>query len=166
MGNSILAFALAFGVVAYWAFCRHVAIKHQAKAAELVEAYLSTEGANEVEKDTAYVMYRMARMWLFMPIMAVLCIPFLPFMLLASPAKAKSPEVGERQAMIDAIMQMYVARNPITSVVCIVPILLVIAVVAPVGLLLDRIKSIPSVTDVFGGVADSTAAYSVRHHAR
>ncbi|CAN7660201.1 hypothetical protein LJR232_005009 [Aquipseudomonas alcaligenes] len=151
----VLAFVAAIAVAGYWTLCRRVSLKHRNAVADLLEPYMSNEGAKWADREAIYATYRMARHWFFLPVM-VLGVPiFLLAIILANKEEDLSPKrrLGEHSLIMDSIMKMYVTRHPITSTVCLSIIFLSISIFVPMGLLLNRIKSIPSLPMIFSAVA-------------
>jgi len=158
----LIAFIIAAIVVVYWVQCRRAALKHQIRAVELIEEFINDESVSDQDADVAYGMYRMARSWLFMPAMSIM-VPFAFAISVWRGDLDKPGRSGRRQKIMDSIMQMYMTRNPLTSVVCMLWILLTFSFILPVGILLNRIRAIPSAASFYGVVANATATASVAH---
>lgn len=163
--STVIGIAGAFFVVAFWAICRRISLRHREALATKLEEFFASEEVPEEEQIALYWNYKMARHWFFLPVMA-LVMPF--FMLVAMAARGEkelSRKHSEKheQAM-NLVMKMYITRNPITSMVSLYCIFISFAVMVPIGLILNRLKSIPSATSVLTMISER--ATHMRVHAR
>lgn len=155
----------AAAVVVYWAFCRRSSLKHRAKAVQLIEAYFQDEANSAADKESIYLAYLTARHWVFLPIMML----FTPFVMLVmifftdgdlAPPRLHSDSYDE---VMESLLKMYMTRNPITATACLAVIATSVVMVLPLGLLLNRIKSIPSLIGIFGSVVSRATKSKLAH---
>jgi hypothetical protein len=156
MMSLILAFLAAGAVLFYWRACRAGALKHQLKVAAQLESYFNDHKVSEEDKDGAYWTYRFGRMWAFMPMMALIAPIWLGFsMLVRGPGYTPKKASAQHTEIIDSIVKMYVAKNPLTAIVCMPVCLLLIGALSTIGLVFNRLKSIPSPGSIYSAVAIS-----------
>lgn len=162
--NIALALLIAGGIASYWFFCRHASLKHREKAASLIDAFMNDESASSREKDNIYWSYMSARHWFFMPCMALLTPIAMIAMIATDSARAESmknsPQYDE---IMDSIIKMYITRNPLIGAASLVATFISIAVAVPIGMVLNRIRTIPSVSTVYGSVAAKASHSDIRH---
>ncbi|WP_017905322.1 hypothetical protein [Pseudomonas asplenii] len=167
MIHTMLGFAAAAAVVAYWAYCRRAAVTHQMRLATLVENYLESD-ASAADKDCAYFVYTFARYWLYVPVMTAL-VPVVLIIKLVSGGSMIDTQDGEpkeaRDAIIDASFKMYMTKNPITSAVFFTATAVMIGLVLPLGIIFKRLKSVPSAMDIYGFIAQGATHSQGRRHA-
>lgn len=151
----LLAFVVAAVVAGYWTQCRRVSLKHRNAAVDLLEPYMSNEAASWKDREALYATYRMARHWFFLPVMMLVVPVFLVVVILANKEEELSSKrrLAEHALIMDTIMKMYFTRHPITSMVSLFVIFASISIFLPIGLLLNRIKSIPNLFAIFSAVA-------------
>lgn len=159
----ILSVVTVSAVLVYWAYCRRVALLHQEKAADVIVSYMDNDNIPDVDKDIAYSLYFFARHWVFLPLTVLVSLPLIVALGLGKKTKTgnKTTQVY-RNDVTDEVMKMYATKNPITTAACAIPVLLIMAVVVPFGLLFDRINSLPSASAVINSV--SSTAVSLTHH--
>lgn len=163
----LFALISAGAVILYWVSCRKAALKHQEKIAVLLESYFEDHKVSEEDRDSAYWTYRFARSWFFMPAMTIVAPAWLAVSILVrgSGYTAKKPSALHSE-IIDTIVKMYVAKNPLTSMVCMPVFLVAVAFLSIIGLVFNRLKSIPTPASLYSAVADtaSHASKDVRAH--
>lgn len=169
MTDAMLPFALAAAgaaaIVAYWIFCRRVSLRHREKAAALIEAYFADDSVPERDIESIYFTYRVAGHWVFLPLATL----FAPLVMLVALVRGGAPmrrESERHSEIMDALVMMYMTRNPLTSLVCMQVIFVSLACLGIVGLLFDRIKAIPSPSMAISSMASTAAHTSLAHHAR
>lgn len=162
MGTIILALISAFAVILYWVSCRKAALKHQEKVADLLEKYFEDHKVSEEDRDSIYWTYRFARLWIFMPAMTLLAPIWLALSILIRGAGhvPRKPS-AQHSEIIDYIVRMYVAKNPITSMICMPVFLFSVAVLSIIGLVTNRMKAIPTLASLYSSVAQ-TASHASR----
>lgn len=155
----------ALFVVLFWAICRRISLRHRETLAAKLEQVFANEEIPEVEQTSLYWNYKMARHWFFLPAMAIVMPFFMLFAMAARGEKELSRKHSEQhdQAM-NLVMKMYITRNPITSMFSLYCIFMSFALIAPIGLMLNRLKSIPSATAVMAMISER--ATHERAHAR
>lgn len=161
------ALVSAAAVILYWVSCRRAALKHQEKVAELLESYFEDHKVSEGDRDSAYWTYRFARSWFFMPAMTVIAPIWLAAsILIRGPGYVARKPTEKHQEIIDSLVKMYVAKNPLTSMVCLPVLLVAIAFLSVIGLASNRLKSIPTPAALYSAVADtaSHASKEIRAH--
>lgn len=165
MIHTIMGFAAAAAVVAYWAYCRRAAVVHQQRLAELVGAYIEGDASPD-DKDCAYLLYRLARTWLYVPVMTLLVPVVLIFKLVGGKSTGEEWVNNDpREAIIDASLKMYMVKNPITAAVFFTATAVMIGLVMPLGIIFKRLKSIPSTMDLYGSIAQKATHAQGRRHA-
>ena len=152
--------ASAFLVVLYWTACRRISLRYRTRAADLIEKYFARDDVSDESVSAIHITYRSAQYWKFLPIMAL----FSPLVLIIALITGRGP--GERQseehaAILDAIMRMYISRNPLTSMLCSYFVFVVTAPILVIALMLERIKSIPNPLRIYGLAA---ARFAAKHH--
>lgn len=163
--STLIALLSAALIYAYWIRCRRAALKHQTKAVRLIELFLEDDSVNEKDKDIAYGMYFMARRWIFMPIMAIAVPLVFVIGIIRGDMDSRMAGQDRRQQIMDSIMQMYMTKNPLTTIICMVMILSTLMVLVPVGIVLNRIRSMPSTAAFYGVIAHASATVShTRNH--
>ncbi len=162
MGTIILALISAFAVILYWVSCRKAALKHQEKVAELLEKYFEDHKVSEEDRDSAYWTYRFARFWAFVPVMTIVTPIWLALSIVLRGAGhvAKKPN-AQHSEIIDSIVKMYVAKNPLTSMICMPVLLFSVAVLSIIGMVTNRMKAIPTLASLYTSVA-KTASHASR----
>ncbi|WP_417786728.1 hypothetical protein [Stutzerimonas xanthomarina] len=168
MTDPMVSFALAGAaaalMVGYWIFCRRVSLRHRQKAAVLLDSYFQDDNVSETDKSSVYFTYRWASHWHFLPLMTLGGLIVLPIMVLSGSDFGRKQSEKHREIM-DSVMMMYVTRNPLTSVVCLQAMFLVMAIFGIVGLLSDRLKAIPSPSQMVSSMASKAAHSHLTHHA-
>jgi hypothetical protein len=162
MGTIILALISAFAVILYWVGCRKAALKHQEKVAELLEKYFEDHKVSELDRDSAYWTYRFARFWVFMPAMTIITPIWLALSIIVrGPGYVARKPDAQHSEIIDSIVKMYVAKNPLTSMVCMPVFLFSVAVLSIIGMVTNRMKAIPTLASLYTSVAQ-TASHASR----
>jgi len=164
MSHILMGAVAAFAVVIYWALCRRASLKHRAKAADLVAAYVEDDSHTEHEKEVVVLLYKAMTRWIFMPVMAVLTPFAMVVMIIRSRDEDWKPKPKEHTDILDALMKTYFTRSPITSVVCLMAIGVTMALLVPIGIALNRIKQTPTLVGVYGTIL-SNAPNSKHLHA-
>lgn len=152
-----LGAAAAVLLVAYWSFCRSAAVKLQANAVSLIEDFYADDSASELEKDSIHWCYMASRYWIFMPLMALASPVALAFAMLTKRGESEAVEVAQRSSahneIMDCLVKMCIVRSPLTAMLSMYVVFAVIAFLAPIGLLFNRLKSIPSPMSVYRLIA-------------
>lgn len=158
MIETLLPGVCAAVVLAYWSLCRRSALRHQQKTVELIEAYLENVNVHDIDKESMYWTYRLARTWFFMPAMALLS-PFimLPMLNSDTASQAFDKKGNGFDEIMECMVKMYVTRNPLTAMLSLTVLFVTFAVILPIGLLLNRVKHIPSLPMVFGAAASKVS---------
>lgn len=157
MTDWIYAASICAVVFAYWVFCRNNAIKHQEEAVTLLEKYLSDEKISEKEKSKMHFNYRLFRFWFALPLV-LLSGPF--FIIVAFASKKFSPAdiAKENSEQFDevfgALMQMYIAKNPLIATVTMSFFVLFYVVIAVIGTVLNKASNLPSATKLASGITE------------
>ncbi|WP_338568793.1 hypothetical protein V6L78_19905 [Pseudomonas canadensis] len=147
MSQLLLPLLGASIIVAYWVVCRRRSLVYRERAADLLVDYFGKHGITDAEKDSAERFYLNARFWLFLPVMTVLAFPVILVSVLAKhPAAVVSKE---RMAITDATMKMYLTRNPLTGTVCLLVFSVTALLAMFVGLLINRVRFIPSPAAIY-----------------
>ncbi|MFC0708329.1 hypothetical protein [Azorhizophilus paspali] len=166
IANAILGSAAAVLLIAYWSFCRSAALKLQSRVVPLIEAFYADDSASEQEKDSIHWSYAASRIWIFMPLMALASPVVLAMAILSKSGGKVASEVSNRSAahneIMDCLIKMCIVRNPLTSMFCMYVVFAAIAILAPIGLLLDRLKSIPNPMTVYRVIAATLSSRDSR----
>ena len=155
-------------VVAYWAYCRRAALVHQERLASLIADYFEQDDVSDPDKDAAYWTYKMARTWLFVPVMTVISPIAILVGIVAGGIESKMEQIHadtRRNDIMDAALKMYMTRNPLTAALFMTATAVIIGIFIPVGILFNRLKSFPSATAVYSAIANSASHQPSRHHA-
>ncbi|MFP3862818.1 hypothetical protein SHV42_07660 [Pseudomonas capeferrum] len=161
MSQMLLPFAGAAAVVAYWILCRRRSITYRERAATLLADFFQKPGVSEAEKDAVERFYLNARYWLFMPIATVLAFPVILASVLS---KRPDPQFSkERMAITDAVMKMYLSRNPLTGTTCLMAFFAMAVLAQLVGILINRVRAVPSPSAIYA--TTDTAYPHLRRHA-
>lgn len=141
----------SFALTWYWLQCRKNSLRHRQQVAELLEAAYQAESLSDKEADTLHAMFRMARHWFFMPLFAVVTPIFLLIELIVSKGNLSlAPRHGEHfQKIMDGIVAMAFSRNPCISAVCMSASIVFIMAFSVVGFMLQRLGSLPSLSQLF-----------------
>lgn len=162
--NAAIAILLAATLVLYWSYCRRVSLKHREKASDMIAAFINDDEISEKEKESIYWSYMASRHWLFMPAMAVVTPIVLACMLITRGPEAESIYYSDQyNKIMDSLMKMYITRNPATGIICMIVTFSAIAISAAIGMLLNRMRSIPSIESVYGSVATRASHADVKH---
>lgn len=138
-------------IVAYWVVCRRRSLVYRERAAGLLVEHFSKHGVDETEKDALEWFYLGARWWLFMPIMTILAFPVILRSVLA---KKQTPQMSkERIAITDAVMKMYLTRNPLTATACLMVFFVVALLAQFIGLLVNRVRTVPNPAAIYMATA-------------
>jgi hypothetical protein len=147
MSQLLLPLLGASLIVAYWVVCRRRSLVYRERAAGLLVDYFGKHGISDAEKDAAERFYLNARFWLFMPVITILAFP----VILAN-VLAKNPITAvnkERMAITDAVMKMYLTRNPLTGTVCLMAFFVTALMAQFVGILINRVRAIPNPAAIY-----------------
>lgn len=161
MIDFVLALGSALLVVFYWSVCRRRSLSARVKLAALVIAYENDDTVGDAEKDAAQWSYSFATSWFFMPVMTLVAAPFLLWKIIRTDASSPVPEA--RDKIMNLAITMYIIRNPITSVVCLIAFSIMASLVAPVGILLNKFRGIPTAQSVYGAIAESASHAHIGH---
>lgn len=153
MTEAILSIAAAALVIGYWIMCRRVALGHQKRVGQLLVEYFAREDVSDADKDAAYTVYSGARHWLAMPLMTLAAAPMILLAVFAGKIESLGRADTERNDIMDTSVQMYITRNPITSIACMFLVFTFLSVVTPFGFLFNTIKSIPSPSTLYRSTA-------------
>ncbi len=157
MHEFITAALIAAAIYCYWILCRKRSLEKRRVAARLLSELESKSDVPEARKDKAFDFYRLFSRWHALPMMTFLGFPFVIYGVLsgemASHTAKKKPV--EDDAM-NASWQMYVARNPITTVICLTFMSTVIAIMTPFAVLMNKVRLIPAVADVVRNAYESS----------
>ncbi|WLS77386.1 hypothetical protein Q3V30_12915 [Erwinia pyri] len=146
--NLIMALALALAVVSYWVLCRRRALKYQAIAADILEKYFADRSVTDADKDSMLLNYKISRRWYSLPFFALIT-PFLLAYMIVTKGKIDSkPKVKSNQKLYDAgfdqCLKMAISKNPILSILSMAFIGVCFAIAIPVGLIFNRLSSLPT----------------------
>lgn len=144
-------------VAGYWLFCRKNALKHQLKAADLIEQYFADETISDKEKIKMYTNYRIMRSWFALPGMMLVGPIFIVVALATGKFKAESfstENSKEFNDVFDSLMKMYVARNPLTSAAVMSFLGLILTISMVIGVVLNKVIQFPS----FGAISSAMLA--------
>lgn len=144
----LLGLLAAAATVLYWMLCRKRSLLVQERAVELLVDLYADDSVADGEKSAAHFNYLLAQRWWYVPFLVVVMPFLLVFTLIFSSNGLPSPADGsskQREAM-DCIVMIYFTRNPITAAISFTAIILMAVPVILVGLLLNRIKRLPSIT--------------------
>lgn len=162
MSTIVLALISAFAVILYWLSCRKAALKHQERVADLLEQYFNDHQVSELDRESAYWTYRFGRLWIFMPAMTLIAPIWLALSILIRGAGYTAKKLNAQHSeIIDSIIKMYVAKNPLTSMICMPIFLFSVAVLSIIGLVTNRMKTIPTLESLYSSVAQ-TASHASR----
>ncbi|MEZ2602869.1 hypothetical protein [Kluyvera intermedia] len=164
----IYAAAACVTIAGYWLFCRKNAIKHQQKAAELIEQYLADEALPEKEKMKMYTNYHLMRSWFALPGMLLMGPLFIVIALASGKFKADSivsDNSKEFSEVYDSLMKMYVAKNPITSAAVMSVMGLFFALSFVVGIVLNKVIKFPSYAAISSAMLAKYLSFRARRHA-
>lgn len=152
----------------YWHTCRKRALTHQSRVADLIEGYLGSPDVSDADKDSIYHLYVFFRKWWSLPILTV----WVPFLMTLSIIKGKRPtnkkikkedrKAFEKREIISKLLIMYIAKNPITSLLCMLCISACSVALAVLGATLNRLSSMPTIDAIFGMYSAHTIMH--RHH--
>ncbi|HCM9478429.1 TPA: hypothetical protein ACKFV5_000103 [Enterobacter roggenkampii] len=143
----IYAAVACVAVAGYWLFCRKNALKHQQKAAGLIEQYFADEAISDKEKIKMYTNYRMMRSWFALPGLMLVGPIFIIVAIATGKFKAESfstENSKEFNNVFDSLMKMYVARNPLTSAAVMSFMGLVFAISMVIGIMLNKVIQFPT----------------------
>lgn len=153
----------AVAVMAWWVLCRKRSLPHLERAAELIEAFYASEAVDR-EKEGIYWTFKASQQWLFMPLMT-LCTPFIIFWMLTS-----KPETLEAAAtsddyrtIMEELVKLYITRNPVTGAICMTLTMLLIGISASLGLMLNRLKTMPTLIGLYGSATVKATQTSIIH---
>lgn len=164
--STVFGIVGALCAVAFWAICRRISLRHRRALAAKLEEIFSSPDVPETEQVALYWNYKMARHWFYLPMMALL----MPFFLLFAVAVRGERDLSKKhteqhdQAM-HLVMKMYITRNPITSMVSLYCLFMSFALIAPIGMLLNRLKSFPSALGALSLISERATTHA-RAHAR
>lgn len=161
MISFIVALFAATLTVMWWTFWRRKSLVFRAAAADMIAAYEADELPTEAEKDSLQWMYGFACSWFFMPVMTVLALPVLFFRIFRGDDK---PVPARRAAIIVTLIKMYASRNPLTFVICFPVFGAITYIVGSIGMVLNKLRDVPSVESVYGDIA--AGASTVHVHSR
>jgi len=166
--NMLSALALALVIVAYWVLCRRRALRYQKKAVELIEEYFEDRGVPEADKDSLYRSYRLSRKFYMLPLCAMACPFVLAYMLIAKGKLDIKPTQRVNNKLYDAAfdqcMKMTISKNPISSILAIALIGLSFAFAIPVGVILNRLSSMPTAAGIANLFATISSVASRKAH--
>lgn len=134
-------------IVAYWVVCRRRSLVYRERAAGLLVEHFGKSGVAETEKDALEWFYLSARWWLFMPIMTILAFPVILRSVLSKKQTAQMTK--ERMAITDAVMKMYLTRNPLTGTACLMVFFVVALTAQLIGLLANRVRTVPNPAAIY-----------------
>lgn len=147
MSQLLLPLLGATLIVAYWVVCRRRSLVYREQAADLLVEYFGKHGITESEKNGAERFYMNARYWLFMPIITVLAFPVILASVLA---KNPTPSISkERMAITNAVMKMYLTRNPLTGTICLMVFFATALIAQFIGLLINRVRAVPNPAAIY-----------------
>lgn len=160
MSQMLIPLLGAAAIIAYWVLCRRRSLVYRERAAELLVAYFGKHGTTEEEAISAERFYMNGRHWFFLPLMTILAFPVI---LMGVLAKNPMPQPSkERMAITDAVMKMYLSRNPLIGTVCIAAFLVAALTAFFIGLMLNRVRAIPTPSSVYM-VASTSYPHFKRH---
>ncbi|PAA31742.1 hypothetical protein CJU73_01535 [Pseudomonas fragi] len=134
-------------IVAYWVVCRRRSLVYRERAAELLVDYFGKHGVTDSEKDGAEWFYLSGRRWLFMPLMTILAFPVILRSVLA---KRQAPQMSkDRMNITDAVMKMYLTRNPLTGTICLMVFFVTALLAQFIGLLVNRVRTVPNPSAIY-----------------
>lgn len=157
MFSILFAAGFAALMMVYWVFCRRVSLVHRANAARLLEEFFASEDEAESEKATIYWTYKWTRYWLFLPVMMLLAPLVLVVMVVSGDSPGTTRNSEKYNEIMESLMKMYMTRNPLTSMICAIPVVISFAIAVTIGLLLNRLKTIPSIVGVYSLAVDKAS---------
>lgn len=160
MNDLLIPLLSAAAIVGYWVVCRRRSLSYRQKAADLLVEYFGKHNVSDEDKDAAERFYKIARFWFFMPLMTILAFPVLLVRVLAK--KPEPQATKERVAITEMAMKMYLVRNPITGAVCLAAFFFSGVLALFVGLLINRVRSMPTPVSFYASTARAFPLW--RHH--
>ncbi|EJC1153977.1 hypothetical protein MYA08_001860 [Cronobacter sakazakii] len=166
MMSWLYASAICAAVFAYWVVCRKNALKHQYKAADLMEKYFADENISDREKTKMYINYKLFRHWFALPFL-FLAAPF--FIVYAFVSKKYQPEqmASENSAEFDEVfkclMQMYIVKNPIISTVFMSIFGVFFAIAVVIGTMLNKASKVPPPAMMASTIISKLSAFKHKH---
>jgi hypothetical protein len=147
MTSSVLiGLFIAAATVLYWMLCRKRSLAVQTRAVDLLSELYADDSVTDKEKQTAHYNYLMTQRWWYLPFLVAVAPFVLAFTLIFNRKGLPKPsdDSPKMREVMDCLVMIYLTRNPITAAVCMTTITLMALPVILVGLLLNRIKSLPS----------------------
>ncbi|TGB86522.1 hypothetical protein CRG95_05910 [Escherichia sp. E4208] len=141
------------------------ALKHQAKAVEMLSTFLNDENLSDKEKNKMYLNYKLMRMWFALPLMLIAS-PFIIVFYLASSKNKPEDIIKENSEEFDrffaVLMQMYMAKNPIISMISMTLFGFILAIFLVIGSVLNKASKIPNYTMLLSGVITKIVALKLK----
>lgn len=147
MSEMLVPLLGAAAIIAYWVLCRRRSLVYRERAAELLVAYFAKHSTTDAEVARAEHFYMHGRHWFFLPIMTILAFPAILMSVLAK--NPEPPASKERMAITDAVMKMYLSRNPLIGTLCMAAFLVAALTAFFIGLMLNRVRAIPAPSAIF-----------------
>lgn len=146
--SALLGLFIAAVIVFYWMLCRKRSLIVQARAVQLLSKLYADEKVSDTEKSAAHFNYLLAQRWWYVPLLIVVMPFFLMFSLIFSRNGLPKPagDSSAHRETMDCVVMIYFTRNPITAALSFTVIILMAVPVLLIGLLLNRLKSLPSIT--------------------
>ncbi|WP_325436022.1 hypothetical protein [Pseudomonas nitroreducens] len=159
MSDVMIPLLSALAIVGYWVVCRRRSLVYRERAAELLVAYFEKKGVSEEDKNSAERFYMGARHWSFLPVATALAFPVILWLVLSK--KVSTARDRDRMEITDSVMKMYLSRNPLTGSLSLVAFFTIALVAQFIGLMINRVRAIPSPAYVYMETADM-----LHHHRR
>lgn len=147
MTSSVLLGLLIAGItVIYWKLCRKRALAVQERAVDLLVDFYADETVADSEKASVHANYLLTQRWWYLPLLVVAVpITMLFSFIFDRPGLSKAVTLSEKhRKVMDCLVMIYFVRNPILASLCMSAIILMMIPVLLIGVLLNRIKSLPS----------------------
>lgn len=163
-----LAISLASVIIAYWVLCRRNAFKYQTNAAKLIATYFKDDQVSEKDKDAIYSGYLLMRKCYSLPLAAVLTPVMLIWMLIKNGKLDVSATPRTKQKLynqiFDQLLKMAITKNPITAVLSIAFIGVSFALIVPLGIVFNRVNSMPTLEGMATLYSKVTSKVAKRAH--
>ncbi|MGL4486166.1 MAG: hypothetical protein ACRCUG_04055 [Yersinia sp. (in: enterobacteria)] len=168
MMDWIYASAICAMIFCYWVYCRRNALKYQKKAVRTIEICFDNNVITEKEKNKMYISYWLMRHWTSLPVMLIVAPFFIIYSIVSNnytPENLNNKNNKLFDDFFSILMQMYIAKNPLTSIIILSLIGMIFAFFLVISTMLNQASKIPNLAMLVSSIIAKlvTLQFKIRH---
>ncbi|HDL7646340.1 TPA: hypothetical protein PXP51_001545 [Yersinia enterocolitica] len=165
MMDWIYATTICTMIFCYWIYCRSNALKYQERAVRIIEICFANNVIPEKEKNKMYISYWIMRRWLSLPVMLIVAPFFIIYSIVLNNYTPENLNNKGFDNFFSILMQMYIAKNPLTSIIILSLMGIIFAISLVISTVLNQASKAPNPTMLVSSIITKliTLQLKIRH---